>query len=184
MKLLLAPLLAAALLAVAPSAPSPGAAPSPSTSPAATNSPEPMVPIGDSKVTAHDFAEFTAHVLTIYLPLKGGTVVGDVVEKAPAEMPANNHNYYYAGNTFKDGKTHITVWIAKGIDKDHVIFAMQAASALGLMDAGLSNPAFTALYAKAKAADEAAGPTAKDPWAHREDLADDIAATIMALLSK
>lgn len=131
-----------------------------------------------------DFATLFSEVAAVYLPLKDAPLTGEVVDKSPSDMPANDPAWHYAGTTTKDGKPHITVWVAKGLQKDSAIAAMNCGAALGLLDAGFGGATLQALYAKEEAADSAAGASAKDPWAHRKDLALTLAAAFMAVMSK
>ncbi|GAC1388983.1 MAG: hypothetical protein NVSMB31_04120 [Vulcanimicrobiaceae bacterium] len=140
-----------------------------------------MLPIGDDKVSLKAFAGFTATVFSLYVKMKGAPASAVVVEKDPSEMPGHV-SWHYVNTEMKDGKPVITVWINKMQQKrEDGVAAMQAAGALGVMDAGLGGDEFQVLYAKAKAADIAAG---GDSWSHRRDLAATIAATIMVILSK
>lgn len=155
-----------------------------SPSPAPTASPEPTIPINGVDVSARDFATLFADVVGIYLPIKDAPVSGVLVNKEPSDMPSADPDWYYAGTQTLDGKPQITVWISKALKGDNAILAMQTAAALGLLDDGIGGSQLQAMYAKAKDADAAAGPTAKDPWQHRKVLASDLATLFMAIMSK
>ena len=90
--------------------------------------------------------------------------------KGGQDMPAYDVFWHYAGMQGAGDKKVMSVWICGNLSPQEQTMALNEATLMGLLDAGLGGAVLQKAYADAKTADAALGPAADDPFENRRKL--------------
>lgn len=155
------------------SAPPPQPTPSPTAVPITIHVVKPQKTLDMAGVQV-PYADYLPLDLEIYASAVNGKDPALVhvtrVLKGGAEMPPYDWTWHYAGKQTQNGLQTIEVWVCVNLSPSEQLVAQHQGTLLGLLDAGSGGPVLQGVYAKAKAADDALGPNAADPFVNRRKL--------------
>jgi hypothetical protein len=133
-------------------------------------------------VPLRDFAELTARMLFVYIPSKSPHATAVIVPKKQSEMPSYDPDFHYAGTDGAPDQPLLTMWISDRLNGKAPRDTMESAAILGLLDSGMGGPNFQKLYAAARDADAALGPSATDSWKNRRALSRQLTVMVDAIM--